>query len=282
MGGARALEGRRVALITKHGKEKVIRPVLEDATGCRVLVVCTYDTDRFGTFTAQVPRPGSQLETARLKARTAMELLGTDLGLASEGAFGPHPHFPFVPWNREVVLLLDAIAGAEHYGEHSSAATNFGQADVKDLAEAQAFARLSGFPEHFLVASPRGGQAELVKGINSWEHLAEAVAWCIGRSPDRVAVLETDMRAFANPTRMTAIHKAASDLASKLRRLCPRCGMMGFSVVEHRRGLRCEWCDQPTEEVEAEVYRCQGCSYLEEKPGDRSRADPGQCSRCNP
>lgn len=30
-----------------------------------------------------------------------------DIGLASEGSFGPHPLIPFLPWNVEIVLLVD-------------------------------------------------------------------------------------------------------------------------------------------------------------------------------
>ena len=43
------------------------------------------DTDVLGTFTGDVPRPGSPFETAVAKARIGMGLTGCSLGLASEG-----------------------------------------------------------------------------------------------------------------------------------------------------------------------------------------------------
>jgi len=62
-------KGRHAALLTRHSKEKVIAPVIEGATGCSVLVESSYDTDLFGTFTLDIARPASQMDTARLKAK---------------------------------------------------------------------------------------------------------------------------------------------------------------------------------------------------------------------
>lgn len=83
-------------LLTQHGKEKVIARELEATLGCRLERLGDNDTDRLGTFTREVPRPGTQLEAARRKARIGMELSGSPLGLGSEGAFGPHPVGGFV------------------------------------------------------------------------------------------------------------------------------------------------------------------------------------------
>ena len=86
-----AYPGRQVALLTQHGKERVIAAALEPALGCRVERVAGYDTDLLGTFTRDIPREGTKLEAARKKARLGMELAGLPLGIASEGAFGPDP-----------------------------------------------------------------------------------------------------------------------------------------------------------------------------------------------
>ena len=45
--------GRRVALLTQHGKERGIAPVLEPALGCRIERVTGYDTDLLGTSTRE-------------------------------------------------------------------------------------------------------------------------------------------------------------------------------------------------------------------------------------
>lgn len=282
MSNQQVFKGRHAALLTRHSKEKVIAPVIEGATGCSVLVESSYDTDLFGTFTLDIARPASQMDTARLKAKKGMELLNADLGLASEGSFGPHPFSPFIPWNREVVILIDSLNNIEIYGEYAGCETNFNQVNIKSFTEAEAFARKIGFPEHFLIVSPHCGKTEFIKGINTWEQLNEAVAWGMNKSSDGYAVLQTDMRAHANPTRMANIKKAAENLVLKISQKCPQCGMIGFSVVDYKRGLPCEWCGFPTDEIQAEIYKCQRCSFIKETAVGKDKADPGRCGFCNP
>ena len=40
--------GQKIALLTQHGKESVIAPVLEPHLGCTVTLVSGYDTDQLG------------------------------------------------------------------------------------------------------------------------------------------------------------------------------------------------------------------------------------------
>ena len=47
-GDGGAYSGKRIALLTQHGKERVLAPVLEPALGCRVERVAGYDTDLLG------------------------------------------------------------------------------------------------------------------------------------------------------------------------------------------------------------------------------------------
>ena len=61
----------RVALLTRHGKEGVIAPVLEPGLGCFIELVTGFDTDLLGPFTRGTPRAGTQLEAARAFARTS-------------------------------------------------------------------------------------------------------------------------------------------------------------------------------------------------------------------
>ena len=102
---------QEVALLTQHGKERVIASVLDAAVGCRVKRVDGYDTDLLGTFTRDIPRAGTQLEAARTKARLGMKLSGLPLGLASEGAFGADPMIGLFPWNTEVLIWMDDMLG---------------------------------------------------------------------------------------------------------------------------------------------------------------------------
>lgn len=282
MNSPQVFVGRRAALLTRHSKERVIAPVIESATGCRVLVENTYDTDLFGTFTLDIARPASQIDTARLKAKKGMELVNADLGLSSEGSFGPHPFYPFIPWNREIVMLVDNLNNIEIYGEYTGSETNFNQVNIKSFTEAEAFAQKVGFPEHFLIVSLRCMKTEFIKGINTWEQLNEAVSWGINKCSDGYVVLETDMRAHANPTRMANIQKAAENLVLKISQKCPQCGMIGFSLVEYKRGLPCEWCGNPTDDIQAEICKCQSCGFIKEKKTGKEKADPGSCGLCNP
>ena len=116
-----AYRGRRLALLTQHGKERVIAPALESALGCTVERAHGFDTDLLGTFTRDVPRAGSQLEAARRKAELAIELTGADAGLGSEGSVDRHPMLGFVDRNVELIVLVDRVRGIE--GERHSPTT---------------------------------------------------------------------------------------------------------------------------------------------------------------
>lgn len=276
--------GRQAVLLTKHGKEQVIKPLFEEATGCRVIVEAGFDTDLFGTFTREIGRPGTQEETARLKARKGMELRGADLALASEGSFGPHPLVPFVPLNREIVLLLDAREGLEVCGEYAGTETNYAQTLVSGWEEAEQFARQAGFPDHYLVVRPDHELHEaVIKNITAWAGLRDALTRSLALSATGKAWLETDMRAHANPTRMKNIKKAAEDLVRLLGLQCPVCGAPGFAVTERKSGLPCEWCGLPTRETAAGICRCLRCGFSREEPEPPDKKAPaGCCDNCNP
>ena len=110
-----------------HRKEQVIAPILEEALGLQVEVSPGLDTDRFGTFTREVPRPGTQLATVRLKAQAALAAVPeAAFGLASEGSFGPHPWFPLGGGGRELIMLVARDAGIELVGADLTAETNQG------------------------------------------------------------------------------------------------------------------------------------------------------------
>ena len=278
------LKGRVSALLTKHKKEQVIKPAFEMATGCRIEVLSNYDTDIFGTFTGDVDRPGTQLETARIKAKRGMEVSGLDIGLSSEGSFGPHPSVSFVPLNIEYVMLVDDREKLEIWGEWSGIDTNYSRETVDSIVKAERFAALVGFPQHQLVVkSSMTNSKELIKGISDHDALVKAVDWAISLSPERRAIIETDMRAHANPTRMANISKATQNLIAKLNSACPECNTPGFWLTERRAGLPCEWCEAPTNEILAEIYSCARCGKKEERMYPKGKkASAGRCPICNP
>ncbi len=280
---ARIYRGRKVALLTQHGKEKVIASVLDVALGCCVERVAGYDTDLLGTFSRDIARAGTQIEAARKKARIGMELAGVSLGMGSEGSFGPDPFTGMFSWNVEVLIWVDNENALEIIAT-AQGKTNQAHQCVTMWEEVKAFAHKAGFPDHYLMIRPQGeNDPRIRKGIGEWSALEEAFVWAKNQSSDGTVLIETDMRAHANPTRMNMIRLAAEELAYKLCSLCPSCGNPGYWVVERIAGLQCKRCGQPTHEMRAEVHGCSKCSYKTTiERTDKIYADPGHCDRCNP
>ncbi|MCX7103089.1 MAG: hypothetical protein NTX38_16825 [Methylobacter sp.] len=273
---------QQVALLTQHGKEDVIAPVLAKLPGCRVGKVEGFDTDLLGTFTRDIAREGSQLDAARKKARIGMELSGFSIGMASEGSFGTDPFTGMLPWNRELLIWIDDRLGIEIVAT-SAGKTNCSHCLVDSWEEAEDFARSAGFPEHHLVVRPaENNHSELRKGLADWASLQNAVTWALNSAPNRRAFMETDMRAFANPTRMENIRLAAEDLARRLTSLCPACGVPGFSRVELLLGLPCEDCGTPTNEAKADIHCCVRCEHQMLVERELEYASAQFCDYCNP
>ncbi len=283
---AQRYEDEDAALATMHGKERVIAPLLRSALGLRVRVTPGIDTDRFGTFSRDIERTGSQLDAARAKITAAFEISpGVRVAIASEGSFAPHPQIPCVPLAREIVVMKDRVSGIELIGHHAGMETNFSHAVVADVASALAFADRASFPGHGMIVSgcvnqqPVPGRA-LIKDIGDWVDLQRAIETVI--TTCGTAFVETDMRAHRNPTRMRAIKRATVDLVRRFRSLCPSCARPGFGLTQQLFGLPCSWCGGPTLALKADVYICEGCSYREERAVKAATADPGQCGECNP
>ncbi len=272
-------------LATMHRKEKVITPILERELGIKLQIPENFNTDRFGTFTRDLDRPGDQRSTARLKAERALELTGESLAIASEGSFGPHPSFPMIACNYELIILIDRLHKLEIFGQEISIETNYSHTTVRSVEEAQIFAQTIGFPEHGLIVMPSPSTKnpnEIVKGIISEAQLLSVVTEALRRSP--TIHLETDMRALYNPTRMNAIAKATINLVAAIQSNCPKCTYPGFEPVERLPGLPCALCHFPTAFTRVAIYHCQHCGFRQEKlfPDGIEAADPAQCQYCNP
>ena len=277
-----AYRGRQVALLTQHGKERVIAPVLDVALGCRVGRVAGYDTDLLGTFTREVPRPGTQLQAARKKARIGMDLAGLPLGLASEGSFGPDPYAGLFSWNVEMIVWIDDTLDIEVVGV-ASGKTNFSHLLTANWEEVETFARAAGFPEHSLVARPQHeDDPRIRKDIAAWNTLREVFRWACGEAGNGCTFLETDVRADRNPARMEKIGQAAQDLARKLCTPCPICDAPGFQLAERVPGLPCEDCGALTREARADIHRCVKCGHQVTVECPDKAASAGRCDFCNP
>ncbi|MDX8125980.1 hypothetical protein JWZ98_02880 [Methylomonas sp. EFPC1] len=274
--------GQSVALLTQHGKEAPLREVLGAGLGCRIQHVSDYDTDQFGTFTRDIARIGSQLDAARAKARMGMQLSRLSIGLASEGAFGPDPVSFMLPHNLELLLWIDDGLGIEVIAT-ASGHTNFSHKTVPDFKEAKHFAESAGFPEHHLIVRPDDEHhPQFRKDLSTWDAFQEAVDWALSLSLTGKVFIETDMRAFANPTRMLNIRRAAAALVEKLSSLCPACGAPGFAKSGVVRGLPCEDCGQATEQAKADIIACVRCTQQILIDREEQFAAAGNCDYCNP
>lgn len=280
---ARIYDGAQIALLTRHGKQRVIGPTLEAALGCRVCHVDGYDTDLLGTFTRDVPRLGTQLEAARKKARIAMELTGLPFGLGSEGAFVPDPFIGMLPWNIELIVFIDSLRNLEVAGIAQDRG-NFRHLLTAEWPALEAFARDVGFPEQWLVVRPSNEQDRRTrKGLHAWPELEAVWASATAEAENGLALVETDGRAHANPARMMNIGQAAADLAARLGSPCPACGTPGYWEVESVAGKPCAACGAPTRQTQARVYGCLKCAHRETRAaGGAAHADPGCCDVCNP
>jgi hypothetical protein len=276
-------EGRKLVIATKHQKEQVLSPLLSHSLGVHVIVPTNLDTDLLGTFSGEVERKYDPLTTARLKCQWAMDLTNCDLAVASEGSFGSHPAAFFLPANEEWLLLVDRKNDLEIYSRHLSTETNFGSCKFHSLEELEEFSHKASFPSHGLILRPgRDSVDDLFKGIRESHFLREKASFLLEKYG--FGFVETDMRAFMNPTRMRIIQETAEKLLRKILCSCPSCQMPGFAVTEAVQGLLCEWCRTPTRSILKHRLVCSHCGHEQEvlHPNGKSTEDPMYCDCCNP
>ncbi|AKG24616.1 hypothetical protein IJ00_12885 [Calothrix sp. 336/3] len=281
--GDSLFHNRVAVLATMHRKEQVIAPIIEPQLGLNILVADKLDTDKFGTFTRDIARNGTQIEAARLKAAAALEITGATIAIASEGSFTPHPVIPYLPSNRELIVFIDKQHDLEIVGESFTTETNYHHLVVESYPQALKFAQKIGFPHHALIVMSQETQGnQIIKGITTEAELEIAVNSILASTAK--AHIETDMRAMYNPTRMKNIARATQDLVTKIKSCCPKCSTPGFAITERIAGLPCAACHTPTHLTLATVYECQKCGFTQEKlyPNGEEYADPGQCMYCNP
>lgn len=284
--------GARMALATRHGKERVIGRALGRGLGAELLHLGGIDTDRLGSFCGSVPRQGSMVEACRAKAELALQHGGTGLAIASEGSFGPHPAVPFLAVGWECMVFLDSARGLVVEERLLAARTNFAHRRLEPAAaggvvlpdDLAAWLERVGFPRHALIVRPdgEGPVAAIHKGVASPAALRAAIAAAAAAGgPVR---LETDMRAHCNPTRMASIRRLAFRMVRRLGSPCPGCGSPGWGRIALVSGLPCAWCGQPTDLVQAEQLGCPACDHQERRPrrDGRTAADPAHCPACNP
>ena len=293
--------GKIAVLTTKHGKLEAIRLPLKAGLGLEVISTSGVDTDMLGTFTGEVERVGSPMETARKKARLGMRLTGEKLGIANEGSFGPHPYVPFIAGCQEIMVFIDDELGIHVTESVVSEKTNFAHADVRSVEELEDFLCKVKFPSHGLIVRPNRAESNWVskvsqivirnsnqttihKGIQDKHSLAEAIAVCAEVSSNGLAHVETDMRAHMNPTRQRVLRALTIKLARRLHSICPECRCPGWGISGVEGFLPCQDCGYPSDAPAYEVHSCFKCQRKEVFPrkDGLKHIDPTYCQRCNP
>lgn len=284
--GTQDYASRTAVLTTKHGKLDQIGPALQRTLGLAVVDV-SLDTDQLGTFSGELPRTLSDLDCAVTKARLGMAERHSDLGLASEGTFGPHPDVPWLTTDHELVVLVDDRVGHVFWERVTSTDITAVSETVDAGTDLATLADRAGLPDHAVIVRPlppptSGNDFAVHKGIQSLADLESAVASVCSRSDIGKALVMTDFRAHLCPSRQAVITQAAERLGARVATCCPRCDAHGFGRVDLRRGVPCAWCGLLLAIVRAEVDGCWQCGFEIERPVGAERADPGMCSRCNP
>lgn len=273
---------RKVAIATMHQKEVAIAPLLKQHLG-----LCSYianiNTDVFGTFSGEIKRILTPVDALKEKCFLAIKNSNCDLVVASEGSFGPHPELFFLTANEELVMLFDEKNQDYFIGKHLTTQTNFGAMEVKSVDELLRFAYHHGFPSHGLILKNEHENFSICyKGIRDKNNLIQYFEKLL-KANEKV-IVETDMRAMMNPTRIKSIAKATQNLIEKIKHTCPQCNYPGFDVAELKKGLPCEECGMPTKSILSLVYQCKKCTHSTIKmyPKDKQVEIAMYCDWCNP
>lgn len=284
-GGARPAKlPSEAVLATMHGKEVALRPAFH-RIGVNLVLPDLIDTDQFGSFSGEIPRHGSVTDAARAKLDAACDRTGHAVGVASEGAYGPHPGVPFLATGHELLLWHDRATNHTVYETLVDYEPVYRQLDVTAETPLEPFLTQIGFPDYAVIVAPRDGDLiHMTKGVQEFAALTAAVRHAVAHSPHGLAIVQTDMRAHMNPRRMRIIGDLGHRLVDRLSVACQSCGAPGFGIIEHVPGLPCEVCGTHTTAVAKQRHGCTlcGASELRSRADGITHADPGQCPRCNP
>jgi hypothetical protein len=222
-----------------------------------------------------------------MKARLGQRATGLPRALASEGAFGPHPHTFLTAAGLELLAFVDAELGIEVVEHDLTVATTFAHIAAPDRGAVSAeFLSRAGFPSHALVIRPNalGAEGPIFKGVADDATLADAIArWRPGlrRRPGG----DRDRHAGRSQPHAHASHRPARQAA----RRAPHPALPGLwdarlSAVAAERGLPCAARAAPTDWVAVLVDGCARCARRRPRPRDDGlrATDPAHCARCNP
>jgi hypothetical protein len=270
---------------TNHGKTAAAKEPFARILNATVTPL-SINSDTLGTFTAEIERPGSMLDALRGKIRLARAASSDRFVLASEGSFSSADGFGLLVHGFEMLMIHDALTGAEIVEQYVSYDTNYATANLTAAENLDLFLHRIGFGPHALVLYPDGVPllGHVYKGIQTREDAHRIFATCLEASPNRTVVAMSDMRAHLNPTRMAAIRSCCELLAKRLNTKCPKCAGGGFGITATSPGLPCQECGAPTHRCRGEIHSCPFCACAVERPRSDGKmfATASECDWCNP
>ena len=275
-------QDKEALIVTKHGKEQVIQPLLKGYLGLNANCPEGFDTDQFGTFSGSVERQDGPKATVRKKCLTALEKFSKPIGVATEGSFGAHPASPFLPAHEEWMVFMDLERGIEVYERELSTATVQFSRAFSNLNEAKDFLTSISFPDQriFIHSDEKmNDQANYPSSLQAAHNEIERLF-----AQYETCWISSDLRAHANPSRMKVIETVAEKLVKRLLSACPNCQTPGYGKEDVKRGLPCAQCNFPTSGVQADIFECKSCGFREELNASTypKNQDPTYCLICNP
>jgi hypothetical protein len=265
---------------TKHDKARLVVKHFNEVLGMQVQEV-DVDTDIFGTFSGEIERVGTPLETAIKKARVGIKTTGNPFAIASEGSVGPDPIFGFINANIETMVFVDDELDIQvHETIKSNEIVAFTTTTIKNNLEE--FLKKADFPNHALIVKPNNGQGA-IKGIRDLLTLEDAIKKSRDLSADSHATIESDLRAMCSPSRQKNISAVALKLVQRLSSTCPDCQTPGWGLKSYVRGVECSECgDFSADAIKQEVMGCFNCENTALGAVINVTLDPARCMSCNP
>ncbi|WP_371193064.1 DUF6671 family protein [Glaciecola sp. SC05] len=264
----------RIALLTKHGKQDILQPILASEFNTSIIHTDSFDTDSLGTFDRRVERTLSPVGAALKKAYLACELTGSSQGIGSEGSFNSFITGATV--NKEVLAFVDLKLNLEVIGfaeQFIGLQTLDAKNEVELGEKMQPFIERFGHAQKWMLYQNESWQ----KGLAFSDLLPLIQRW--------PCTIEPDFRAMNCPPRQQTIEMAARNLIECLKSHCPKCDAVNFVKkydAESVQYLRCEFCASNTSKLAPAKVKCDNCGHIEHDSNAPETASMMYCMSCNP
>jgi hypothetical protein len=203
----------------KHDKVQLIADDFDSICGIEIKEA-PVDTDQLGTFSGEIERILPQKDTAILKAKMGAQLLGLEIGIASEGSIGPDSATPLISSDVETMVFLDLkrdLKIIENYRSFDIVAVNTTAKIDNDLTS---FLKRADFPNHKLIVRAQN-YANPIKGISTLSELERAIKLVAKNSDKEEVIIESDLRAFCSPSRQRNIKIVGERLVKRSSKQLP-------------------------------------------------------------